>query len=247
VTRLRPALALLAVVLIGCRSDVREVRLDLTQAARLLRAYGSAAGARASAPAPPEVARLSPERLNDLGVMLERRGMLERAGQHYRLAVERKPGFARAWVNLGNVARDQGRAEEALAHYRRAMREDPELFEAINNFADLCGDTGRCVEQALAFLTAALEKHPAEESAGRDTLGRLLLRSGRPAEAASAFRAALARGDPRERAFMAEVLQHLAQAYRVLGEQGAARGAELRAAALEQSVKAHRPAPAPSP
>ena len=234
--RLRLWLAVLPLAVAGCRSDVKEVRLDLAQAARLMRAYGSA---RAAAPTPPAARQLSPERLNDLGVMLERRGMFDRAERHYRMAVERAPGFARAWVNLGNAARRRGQAEEALGHYRRAMQEDPTLFEAVNNFADLCADTGRCADcgrcvgEALALLAPALDKHPPEENVGRDTLGKLLMRSGRCGEAAAAFRTALDLTDPRERELRAEILRHLAQAYRALGDREAARNAELRAGALE--------------
>jgi len=230
---MRRALALLLPAFLltaaGCRSDVGEIRVDLTQVARLMRAYASGPP---SAPTPPDAERLSPERLNDLGVMLERRGMFQRAEHHYRMAVERKPSFARAWVNLGNVARRQARHEDALEHYRRAMQEDPELFEAVNNFADLCADTGRCVEEALAMLRPALEHHPPEEGAGRDTLGKLLLRAGRYSEAAEAFRSALDVTDPRQTELGIEILLHLAQACRALGDEDAARSAELRAAAL---------------
>lgn len=225
----RVLLLALPLLVAGCRGDLRGVRVDLTQVGRLMRAYGSAS---AAAPTPPEVARLSPERLNDLGVMLERRGLLARAEEHYRMAAERKPDFARAWVNLGNVLRQQGRESEAADCYRRAMEQDPELFEAVNNYADLCADTGRCVEQAVDLLRPPLEKHPPEESIGRDTLGKLYLRLGRPTQAVEAFRAAFDLTDPRDKSLAAAILRHLAQAYRGLGQEDAARSAEIRAAAL---------------
>lgn len=230
-TMLRLALlAALPLAVTGCRSDVREVRIDIVQAVRLARAYGSLSH---PAPPPPEVARLSPERLNDLGVILERRGLLERAEEHYRLAVEQKPDFARAWVNLGNVLRLQHRDDEAVDCYRRAMKEDPALFEAVNNFADLCAENGRGVGEALEILQPALDKHPPEENVGRDTLGKLYLRTGQNAEAAQAFRAALDLTDPRDKALSAEFLRHLAQAHRALGQEREARSAELRAEALK--------------
>jgi Tfp pilus assembly protein PilF len=224
--RLVAAIALLALAA-GCRNDMREVRLDVMQVARLVRAYASAA-----APPPRSVADLPPERLNDLGVMLERRGMLDRAESHYRMAVERKPDFARAWVNLGNVLRRLKRDDEAADSYRRAVAADPAPFEAVNNFADLCADTGRSTEEALALLAPALDKHPPEESIGRDTLGKLLVRVGRYREAATAFQAAVDLADPREKLLLATMLDHLAQAQRALGDKDAARSAELRAAAL---------------
>ena len=232
---MRPRLALVfgllaALPVAGCNGDVKEVRLDLTQVARLVRAY-SAMTAHPT-PAPVEVAQMSADRLNDLGVMLERRGMLDRAEQHYRLAVEHKPEFARAWVNLGNVLRRQGRNDEAMTCYRRAMAEDPNLFEAVNNFADLCADTGQCVDEALTLLGPAVGKHPPEENVGRDTLGNLWLQAGRYQEAAEAFRASLALTDPLDKALRSTVLRRLAQAYRALGQEDAARSAELRAAAL---------------
>jgi tetratricopeptide (TPR) repeat protein len=225
----RAVVLLLALSVAGCRSDVRYVRFDVTRIARLVRAYGSSTAR--SLPRL-DVAHLPPERLNDLGVMLERRGILDRAEEYYRMAVERKPDFARAWVNLGNVLRQRGRDNEAADCYRRAMKEDPALFEAINNFADLCADTGEGVEQALDLLWAAVEKHPSQEAVGRDTLGKLWLRGGRPAQAVEALRTALGLTDPRETALAAAILQHLAQAHHMLGQEDAARSAELRAAAL---------------
>jgi tetratricopeptide (TPR) repeat protein len=221
--------ATLPLLAAGCRSDVGEVRIDLVQAVRLVRAYSALSTATAP---PPEAAQLSPERVNDIGVMLERRGLLERAEEHYRLATEQKPDFARAWVNLGNVLRRQQRDSEAADCYRRAMREDPALFEAVNNLADLCADSGRCVDEALALLGPALEEHPPEENVGRDTLGKLYLRIGRNADAAQAFRTALDLTDPRDKALSIEFLRHLAQAYRALGDKDGARSAELRAQAL---------------
>jgi tetratricopeptide (TPR) repeat protein len=219
-----------ALAVAGCNSDVKEVRLDVTQVARLARAYS----AMTSHPGPPpsEVRQMPAERLNDLGVILERRGMLDRAEQHYRMAVERKPDFARAWVNLGNVLRLQGRNDQAIQSYRRAMAEDPALFEAVNNFADLCADTGQCVQEALSLLGPALEKHPPEEYVGRDTLGKLLLREEHYPEAATAFRTSLVLTDPRDTKLRSTVLRCLAQAYRAMGQEDAARSAELRAAAL---------------
>jgi len=223
-------LAALPLMVAGCRSDVREVRIDLVQAVRLARAYGRLSH---TAPPPPEAARLAPERLNDLGVILERRGLLQRAEEHYRLAVAQKPDFARAWANLGNVLRVQRREDEAADCYRRAMKEDPALFEAVNNFADLCADNGRCVDEALAALQPALEKHPPEENVGRDTLGKLWLRAGQSARAVEAFRGALDLTDPRDKPLSAEILRHLAQAHRALGQESEARSAELRAEALK--------------
>jgi len=225
----RAVVLVLALSLAGCRSDVRYVRVDVTRIARLVRAYGSTTAR--SLPRL-DVAHLPPERLNDLGVMLERRAILDRAEEYYRMAVERKPDFARAWVNLGNVLRQRGREDEAADCYRRAMKEDPALFEAVNNFADLCADTGQRVDEALDLLRPALEKHPPEEAIGRDTLGKLLLRGGDPSPAAQAFRAAFDLTDPRDKSLAAAILQRLAQAYRALGQEDAARSAELRAAAL---------------
>ncbi|UCH36110.1 MAG: tetratricopeptide repeat protein [Armatimonadota bacterium] len=223
-------LLLLPILAAGCRSDIQEVRVDLTKVARLMRAYGAA---RARTPTPPEARELSPERVNDLGVMLERRGLLQKAEEHYRLAVERKPDFARAWVNLGNVLRQQGRGDEALDSYRRAMKEDPTLFEAVNNFADLCAEMGKRLDEAIALLRPALDAHPPEEGIGRDTLGTLLLRAERNEDAVEAFRTALGLANPTQTALTRAILRHLAEASRALGNEDEARSAELRAAALE--------------
>jgi regulator of sirC expression with transglutaminase-like and TPR domain len=49
------------------------------------------------------------------------------AERRYRLAVAVKPGFARAWNNLGIAAARQGRTGEAMGHYLRAAALAPSM------------------------------------------------------------------------------------------------------------------------
>jgi Flp pilus assembly protein TadD len=57
---------------------------------------------------------------NMLGLALTRMGRFEEAERNFIDVVEREPGFAEAWYNLGMLHRSQGRLEEALAEFETA-------------------------------------------------------------------------------------------------------------------------------
>jgi len=81
------------------------------------------------------------------------------AERQFRLAVAVKPGFARAWNNLGVVAARQGRAEEAAANYRRAAELDPAMAAPHANLGAMHLHAGRLVA-ALEELDAAARLDP---------------------------------------------------------------------------------------
>lgn len=85
----------------------------------------------------------------------------------YRQALDFKPEFLQARVNLGHQLEQQGRVEEALAEWRKAIDETretlPGAFElrlhAINNSARLL-ETQRRYDEAEAFLVRSLRLKP---------------------------------------------------------------------------------------
>lgn len=68
-----------------------------------------------------------------LGRVLEARGELDEAIDHFRQALASEPLFAEAHHNLGVALAKQGRLEEAVAETREALRLKPDLPEARQN------------------------------------------------------------------------------------------------------------------
>jgi Flp pilus assembly protein TadD len=81
------------------------------------------------------------------------------AERRFRLAVAVKPGFARAWNNLGIAAARQGRIDEAMASYRRASALDPAMAAPHANLGAIHLQAGR-LEAALEELDAAARLDP---------------------------------------------------------------------------------------
>jgi cytochrome c-type biogenesis protein CcmH/NrfG len=57
----------------------------------------------------------------------------------YRQAIDIKPGYAKAHLNLGNALKDQGSLDEAVAAYCQAIRIKPDLAEAHTIAQSPCG------------------------------------------------------------------------------------------------------------
>ena len=106
---------------------------------------------------------------NDLGVAYERRGEWRLAEREYRRALRIDPDFARARLNLGNVAAHHERWTEAERHYRRALAGLPEEPDAWNNLAMALMHRGRLAEAESAAVRAVAL------SAGSDSLYRATL------------------------------------------------------------------------
>jgi len=68
-----------------------------------------------------------------LGVALARQSQFDQAIAAYRRALELKPGYPEAHMNLGNAFKDRGELDEALATYRRALQLKPDYREAHSN------------------------------------------------------------------------------------------------------------------
>jgi len=67
--------------------------------------------------------------INDLGILLARRGYLGRAAAHFERVVELLPAFAGGYGNLGNVLYEQGKYPEAVQRYEESLArsERPEV------------------------------------------------------------------------------------------------------------------------
>jgi tetratricopeptide (TPR) repeat protein len=112
------------------------------------------------------------------------------AERFFRLAVAVKPGFARAWNNLGVAAARLGRRDEAMACYRKASALDPAMAAPHANLGSShlqAGDLPAALEELAA--AAALDPRGAHI---QYNLALARLRSGDLAGALEALRRTLA-------------------------------------------------------
>jgi len=78
--------------------------------------------------------------------------------------LQRRPAYAEAWNNLGNVLAYRGRSDEAVQAYERAVALDPDYVTAFVNLARVLAANGRH-QEALAWVERALQLEPDNESA----------------------------------------------------------------------------------
>lgn len=168
---------------------------------------------------PPERAtwRLSADEHNDLAVFLERAGQLSAAAGHYRAAADLAPHNSYFAMNLGNALLKQKLFAEAAAAYQRAVKTDPEDPDALNNLAWAYHELGANLDEAAALCRRAVELNPSHRAYYLDTLGSVLLKQGKPAEAVTAFESALAASTDRQASLRAGIAERLAAA-RALAE-----------------------------
>jgi Flp pilus assembly protein TadD len=110
---------------------------------------------------------------NDLGVAYEAAGDVAAAEREYRRALELEPGFARAWVNRGNLDAARWRWRSAERCYRRALRRDPADADARNNLAVALLRLGRDLDQAEWLARSAAALAGARDSIPRATLAEV--------------------------------------------------------------------------
>ncbi len=106
---------------------------------------------------------------NSLGVVLARRGRVEKAIGQFQRVLEIDPDFAEAHHNLGDALAHVGRFDEAIGHYRKALEIMPDFFEAHNSLGDALAARGR-LDEAIAQYGMALEIKPSSTVA-RNNLG----------------------------------------------------------------------------
>ena len=223
---------LLGGLLAGCQTDRKGIRINLSEA---VRAYRQSIDRKPDqAQMEQLVARLSAEQLNDMGVIYEREGRLDRAEWAYQHSVWRSPRFAIAYVNLGNVLRAQGKTEEALFRYRQAMSADRASFDAANNFADLCAEKRVHLPEALERLEPIAENPGPHRAYGLDTLGWLAHLTGDDVRAVETLNAALADSVGKDSHLRLAVHEHLAVVYGAMGRQAEANSQQAAAEAVRK-------------
>jgi tetratricopeptide (TPR) repeat protein len=79
---------------------------------------------------------------NNLGYAYQKKGMLEKAIEHYETAVRLKPDYPKAHNNLGYAYQAKGFLGKAIEHYRAAVRLKPDYSIAQYNLGNVYNVTG---------------------------------------------------------------------------------------------------------
>lgn len=147
----------------------------------------------------------------------------EQAAADFRDAIRCAPNHANNHVNLGIVLARLNRYADAVTEYETALRIDPRLFDAQYNLGIAYLGLGDFSQAAAAFQAARnLDPNDPRPGMGLAKIhygaGIDLLRAHRPGEALREFRNALS-VDPQS----VEVMNAIARAYEMLGDQTTAR------------------------
>ncbi|MBW1683633.1 MAG: tetratricopeptide repeat protein [Deltaproteobacteria bacterium] len=127
---------------------------------------------------PPEIAASAH---NNLAILLARQGDLSGAVEHWRAALEAKPGNANTHHNLGIALTDRGQGVEAMRHFTEALRLDPGNAVTHVYLGRLLAQAGRS-QEAREHLERALRLRP-DLPMAREELARLA--DGEPAKASA--------------------------------------------------------------
>jgi tetratricopeptide (TPR) repeat protein len=127
---------------------------------------------------------------NNLGNILDQKGMVEEAISHYQEALRYNPDFPEALNDLGNALGQTGRMEEAISYYRKAIEIKPAYADACYNLALIYHRQGQIAE-AIPLYQKALAIKPGDADI-HNNLGAGLLQLGKVDEAIAHFRKALA-------------------------------------------------------
>src|SRR5262249_604612 len=123
------------------------------------------------------------------GVSRQLKGNLDQAQADYERALAADPDNGTAENNLAFVLAQRGRYQEAIGHFERVLAREPDRGTTRSNLAIARAAQGD-VAGALSELQTAVEKDPGNALAW-DNFGKLLLVTGRPADAEAAWHNAL--------------------------------------------------------
>ncbi len=169
---------------------------------------------------------LSPQEHNDLGRIYESQKKFDEAAQQYHAALERDPNFVPSLLLLGDLSYRTKKYSEAEAAYRRAMKLQPENGDIYNNLCWVYIDQKINPEAAEDLIRKAMSLTPDHRAYYLDTLGVILLRSGKTAESIAAFNQAVQLLPQDAPIYLAEAYAHLAEAYTAAGNLTEAHNAE---------------------
>lgn len=126
---------------------------------------------------------------NNLGNILQEKGLVPEAIEHFKEALLINPGYALGHYNLGNALAITGQTSEAMAQYEQAIKIDPDNPQAHYNFGNAFAQLGQ-FSQAIDQYTMAIKANPAFAEA-HNNLGNALLLTKKFPEAIEHFKKAI--------------------------------------------------------
>jgi len=130
----------------------------------------------------------SPMTYNNLGVILEDKGMLDQATSLYQKALSIWPDYPDALNNLGNICLKQGRIDEAASYFTKAikLKQDPDFYYNLGS----AYQRKEQWDEAIIWIQKALKIKDDLEYA-HNNLGVNYVRKGLPDRALTEFKRAL--------------------------------------------------------
>ncbi|MEA5115745.1 MAG: XrtA/PEP-CTERM system TPR-repeat protein PrsT [Geobacteraceae bacterium] len=117
-----------------------------------------------------------------LGNLYARKGDVSSAMNCFAESLKRNPGFAAAYFARASLLEKTGKKREAIGSYREALEKSENHVPSLNNLAYLYADGYGDPKEALRLAITAYKLEPGSPMV-MDTLGYVLLKNGRPAEA----------------------------------------------------------------
>ena len=127
----------------------------------------------------------------DAGLKLANEGKWEEAIVEYKKALEKDPDQAYIQANLADALAKTGKNDDALAAYQKALSLKPDDAALYTNLGVLLGKMGKNKESQDMFKKAA-SINPAAAAQNFYNLGATLVNQGQAADAAEAFKQAIA-------------------------------------------------------
>ena len=123
---------------------------------------------------------------NNLGIALEKKGLIDEAIGYYSEALRIKPDYAKALNNMGAALEKKGLIDEAIGYYSEALRIKPDYAKALNNMGAALLKKGSYDEAVLHFKKA-LKINPQQTDAVNN-LANVLFFKGKPGKAICLYR-----------------------------------------------------------
>lgn len=106
-----------------------------------------------------DIVKKSPKKArvyNNLGNVYGSRGLIDKAIEHYHIALRIKPDYAEVYNNLGEAYKSKGIYDEAIENYLIALNLRPDFPEACNNLGVAYSSKGQ-IDKAIELFQKSIK------------------------------------------------------------------------------------------